>query len=503
MEFALDLAQATASDPRITALLRPRRVFVVPGHQPRRLRRLARHRRRPRPRGADPLQRKNCRPTRDEAERAVRDAPRVDLNRNYGACWGGTGASTDPTNDTYRGPGPWSEPETQAVHEFSQRLQITNFHDAQRRRARAAPARASRRYGLAPDEDAPEGARRRDGRGDRLHVASTATSSTRSPARPRTGTTSRRARSATRSSSGGDRPAATSRAPTRPTSSTSTSAPTAPRTGGKGVREALLLAGEQAANPADHAVADAAPRRPGATLRLRKTFKTTTSPVCARPHSRRRQRRLPRSPRPPAATSTTGSTRRSPCPPTAVRLARQPVDAAVRAQGGPDRGVDADLRAGRPRTGRALEVVVGDRRAARHHTVRMPGGLGDRRRRARPADGVEALVRPRAATNGARPCSGAACSCASRARADCALGSSVAAFRRGRRRGPPFRGARPGARAALAPVRGGQAAVELRSKTSPAPPGAGCGAERAADRPLRPSSVARRRSAPRIAARGP
>jgi len=48
---------------------------------------------------------------------------------------------------------------------------------------------------------------------------------------------------------------------------------------GRGVREALLLAGEQAANPVDHAILTGdAPA--GATLRLRKDFKTVTSPVC-------------------------------------------------------------------------------------------------------------------------------------------------------------------------------------------------------------------------------
>ena len=39
----------------------------------------------------------------------------VDPNRNYGFDWGGPGASTDPTTQTYRGTGQWSEPETQAV----------------------------------------------------------------------------------------------------------------------------------------------------------------------------------------------------------------------------------------------------------------------------------------------------------------------------------------------------------------------------------------------------
>lgn len=39
----------------------------------------------------------------------------VDLNRNYSYGWGTTGISTNPSNDTYPGTGPFSEPETQAI----------------------------------------------------------------------------------------------------------------------------------------------------------------------------------------------------------------------------------------------------------------------------------------------------------------------------------------------------------------------------------------------------
>lgn len=42
----------------------------------------------------------------------------VDLNRNWGFQWGGPGASTSPGNETYRGTGPFSEPETQALRDF-------------------------------------------------------------------------------------------------------------------------------------------------------------------------------------------------------------------------------------------------------------------------------------------------------------------------------------------------------------------------------------------------
>src|SRR3954453_5912889 len=49
----------------------------------------------------------------------------VDPNRNYGEGWGAAGASNDPYTQTYHGSGPWSEPETQAVHEYSQHRQVT------------------------------------------------------------------------------------------------------------------------------------------------------------------------------------------------------------------------------------------------------------------------------------------------------------------------------------------------------------------------------------------
>lgn len=55
----------------------------------------------------------------------------VDLNRNYGYEWGGLGASTNMSDETYRGPSAFSEPESQAIkyfcdnHEFKFAL---NFH---------------------------------------------------------------------------------------------------------------------------------------------------------------------------------------------------------------------------------------------------------------------------------------------------------------------------------------------------------------------------------------
>ena len=46
------------------------------------------------------------------------DTVGVDLNRNWGYEWGGNGSSGNPSSSTYRGPEPFSEPETQAMRDF-------------------------------------------------------------------------------------------------------------------------------------------------------------------------------------------------------------------------------------------------------------------------------------------------------------------------------------------------------------------------------------------------
>jgi hypothetical protein len=43
----------------------------------------------------------------------------VDINRNYGAYWGGVGSSGDPTAQNHRGSAPYSEPESEAFHRLS------------------------------------------------------------------------------------------------------------------------------------------------------------------------------------------------------------------------------------------------------------------------------------------------------------------------------------------------------------------------------------------------
>ena len=93
----------------------------------------------------------------------------MDPNRNYGTFWGGPGSDTNPLTQTYRGPGPFSEPESRNIKALVSRNQvmtlITNHTTAGAGAARARP-RGGRRPGRR--EPRLQGARRRDGEEQRL-----------------------------------------------------------------------------------------------------------------------------------------------------------------------------------------------------------------------------------------------------------------------------------------------------------------------------------------------
>ena len=104
--------------------------------------------------------RKNCRlPGDPEAGNCLQPSTGifeggVDPNRNYGAFWGGPGSSGDFFTQTYRGPAPFSEPETQNVRELVSSRQVTTLitnHTFSNLVLRP-PGLASQ--GLAPDEPA-------------------------------------------------------------------------------------------------------------------------------------------------------------------------------------------------------------------------------------------------------------------------------------------------------------------------------------------------------------
>jgi Zinc carboxypeptidase len=51
----------------------------------------------------------------------------VDPNRNYGAFWGGNGSSDTYVEQDYRGPGPFSEPESRNIRELVSNRQVTTL----------------------------------------------------------------------------------------------------------------------------------------------------------------------------------------------------------------------------------------------------------------------------------------------------------------------------------------------------------------------------------------
>jgi hypothetical protein len=79
------------------------------------------------------LWRKNLRDNDGNGTITVGDG--VDLNRNYPTRWGydNEGSSPNPASDTYRGPEPASEPETQAIDRLFKRITpqfLVNYHSA-------------------------------------------------------------------------------------------------------------------------------------------------------------------------------------------------------------------------------------------------------------------------------------------------------------------------------------------------------------------------------------
>jgi hypothetical protein len=79
------------------------------------------------------LWRKNLRDNNGDGQIAAGDG--VDPNRNFATKWGydNEGSSPDPSSETYRGTGPASEPETQALDAFAERIGFeffVNYHSA-------------------------------------------------------------------------------------------------------------------------------------------------------------------------------------------------------------------------------------------------------------------------------------------------------------------------------------------------------------------------------------
>jgi hypothetical protein len=199
----------------------------------------------------------------------------VDPNRNYGMFWGGPGSSSDPTKQTYRGTGPWSESETQAVHEFSQRRQVTmiiTLHNV--------AALVLRPPGLASQGFAPDEARMK-AIGDAMADEAGYTSQYGFQLYDTTGTTEdwNYAQQGAFGYTIEIGPKDGEFHMPYETGFIDQWTGAYAGEGKGGLQEALLIAAESAADPNDHSVIEGtAPA--GRTLRLKKEFTTPTSDVC-------------------------------------------------------------------------------------------------------------------------------------------------------------------------------------------------------------------------------
>jgi zinc carboxypeptidase len=201
----------------------------------------------------------------------------VDPNRNYGQFWGGPGASSDPTSLTYRGPSPWSEPETQSVHEWSRSHDVTTLITLHNVAALVLRPPGLHTQGLAPEEQQLKKL------GDQMAKGTGYTSQYGWQLYDTTGTTEDWNYAAAGTFgytieigplNGNFHQAYETGVIDQWTGGTED-----PKTKGKGMKEALLLAAENSFNKPDHATFTG--RAPaGRVLHLRKTFTTDTSDVC-------------------------------------------------------------------------------------------------------------------------------------------------------------------------------------------------------------------------------
>jgi hypothetical protein len=171
VELGLYLTNGFGHDGRVTALLKKVRVVIVPvinvdGYiasrgavdpadntgDPQQLLSLGESV--APPGGSLAYRRKNCDGASKDPSTPCELQYGVDPNRNYGQSWGGPGAGTNPGDQDYRGDDQWSEPETQAVHEFSQRRDVTTLITMHNFASLVLRPPGVHDQGLAPDEDA-------------------------------------------------------------------------------------------------------------------------------------------------------------------------------------------------------------------------------------------------------------------------------------------------------------------------------------------------------------
>lgn len=200
----------------------------------------------------------------------------VDPNRNYGNLWGGPGSSSDVTSQSYHGPAPRSESETQAVWNYVRTHHVTTLVSIHNVAALVLRPPGVSGSGMAPDEP------RMKAIGDAIANAAGYTSQFGFELYDTAGTTEDDSYAAT----GGygytvemGPPDGNFHMPYKTGFIDDWTGENSYASHRGGLREGMLLAAEAAATPADHAILrGTAPA--GKVLRLRRTFQTRTSPYC-------------------------------------------------------------------------------------------------------------------------------------------------------------------------------------------------------------------------------
>jgi hypothetical protein len=198
----------------------------------------------------------------------------IDNNRNYGNGWGGKGAGTDPNTQSYRGTGMWSEPETQNIHEISQRRPVTSLITMHTVGAQVNRPPARGTDGLAPDEVQLRSL------GDKMGAATGWVSQYSFQLYDTSGTTEDWNYAAAGTlgytiemgPEGGQFHMPYQTGVIDQWTGTGKQA-------GKGLREALILAAQAALDPRSHGILDVT-AAPGTRLTLRRDFVTKASKVC-------------------------------------------------------------------------------------------------------------------------------------------------------------------------------------------------------------------------------
>ena len=227
--------------------------------------------------------RKNCdtgivegNPVHDDAEQNLPCYYRVgvDPNRNYGYGWGGNGGSTDPNTQAYRGTSQWSEPETQAVWHWSQVHNVSMLITLHNVAALVLRPPGQHTDGLAPDEQ------RMKEIGDQMADDTGYTSEYGWQLYDTTGTTEDWTYGA-QGSFGYTIEIGPEGGKFHMPYDTGVVKEWTGHSGreGRGMRAALLVAAESAANAGDHSVVEGS-AQPGAVLKLSKRFDTFSSPLC-------------------------------------------------------------------------------------------------------------------------------------------------------------------------------------------------------------------------------